>query len=38
MTSSDPFFVEFNSFMELGADKMSKEMCGTIINNQLDGI
>lgn len=34
MTSSDPFLL---NLILLGADKMSKEICGTIINNKFDG-
>lgn len=34
MTSSYPFLL---NLISLGADKMSKEICRTIINNKLDG-
>lgn len=34
MTSINPFL---SNLISWGADKMSKEICGTIINNKLDG-
>lgn len=34
MTSSDPFLL---NLISLGADKMSKKICRTIINDKLDG-